>query len=252
MTLPLPVELEELVQDQFGDRLPLARTYADLLAEEGTLWGLIGPREADRIWERHIVNSLCVSSLIPDGALVADIGSGAGLPGIVLGIARPDLHLELVEPMRRRVDFLNLCVERLGLSPGVRVVRARADEYADMVLGRQNRGSSVPKAKKDAAARGAGRGGRPDVVTCRAVASVSGLVTMLSPILTCGNGGRSRSVELLAIKGDRAQTEVEDARDLLTAYGLVADVLKPEIDGSVVGTVVRVAKGGRGARADHS
>ena len=203
MSLPVPSELVGLCESVFGERMKLAETYADLLANEGIEWGLIGPRERDRIWERHIVNSLCVVPLISRGRRVTDIGSGAGLPGVVLGIARPDLKIDLVEPMQRRCDFLEMTVDILELTH-VRVVRARAEEYQ----------------------------GHPNVVTCRAVSSVLGLVPMIAPLL--------KRAELLAIKGERAEEEVQKAKMELVAYRLWAEVLKPSVCGETVGTVVRI------------
>jgi 16S rRNA (guanine527-N7)-methyltransferase len=215
----VPQEWAEVVQLGFGDRVHLGEQYAGILADEGIEWGLIGPREADRLWDRHIVNSLCVMPLIDVGATVADIGSGAGLPGIPLAIARPDLRIDLVEPMQRRVDFLSMCVGRLGLEAQVRVVRARVEEYE----------------------------GHPQVVTCRAVASVARLVE-----LTSGDAAPLRSghladtqplvppAELLAIKGERAEEEIRAAKRCLQRRGLTADVSRPEIAGRLLGTVVRV------------
>jgi len=187
----------------FGDRLDLAVRYAELLADEGIEWGLLGPREADRIWDRHIVNSLCVTGLIGQGRSVADIGSGAGLPGVVLGIARPDLRIDLVDPMQRRCEFLSMCVEELGLSR-VRVVRTRMEDYE----------------------------GKPQVMTCRAVSSVAGLIPMVAPFL--------KKSELLAIKGERAEEEIRKARMELVAKGIQAEILHPKVAGEVVGTVVRM------------
>ena len=99
----------------FGDRLALARRYAGHLVGSGVERGLLGPREAPRIWERHILNCAVVAELVPDGARTVDIGSGAGLPGIPLALARPDLSVVLVEPLARRVDWLREVVEDLGL-----------------------------------------------------------------------------------------------------------------------------------------
>src|SRR5689334_22055138 len=121
----------------FADRLPFARRYAELLAHDGVIRGLIGPREAPRLWERHLLNCAVIGELIPNGSSVVDIGSGAGLQGIVLAVARPDLTVALVEPMARRTAFLSEAVEALELGARVRVVRARAEEYpgqpADLV-----------------------------------------------------------------------------------------------------------------------
>ena len=111
-------------------RLPLAERYAELLATEGVVRGLIGPREAPRLWERHLLNCAVLAELVPESASVADVGSGAGLPGVVLAIARPDLRVTLVEPLLRRTRFLDEVVEELGLQDQVEVVRGRAEELA--------------------------------------------------------------------------------------------------------------------------
>jgi len=188
----------------FGEALPGATAYAGLLAGPGMEWGLIGPAEAERLWERHIANSLCVAPLVPAGAVVADLGSGAGLPGIPLALARPDVRVELVEPMQRRVDFLDLCVRELGLRDRVEVVRARAEEYA----------------------------GSATVLTARAVARLDKLVRLVSGLVP--------PAVLLAIKGERAEAECGAAASLLGARGLVAEVVRPVVAGRVVGSVVRV------------
>src|SRR6478752_6367301 len=109
-----------------SERFPLAERYAQLLATDGVVRGLIGPREAPRLWDRHLVNCALLGELIPAEATVCDIGSGAGLPGVVLAIARPDLTLTLVEPLLRRTTFLEEVTEGLGL-PNVEVHRSRAD-----------------------------------------------------------------------------------------------------------------------------
>src|SRR4051812_22656987 len=109
-----------------SDRLPLAERYVELLATEGVVRGLIGPREAPRLWDRHLVNCALLAPLLPSQATVCDIGSGAGLPGLVLAIARPDLEVTLVEPLLRRTTFLDEVVAALGLAQ-VTVVRGRAE-----------------------------------------------------------------------------------------------------------------------------
>jgi 16S rRNA (guanine527-N7)-methyltransferase len=139
----------------FGALLPLATEFVARLATDGVTRGLIGPREVPRLWERHVLNSAVVAEVVPHGARVVDVGSGAGLPGIPLGIARPDLELTLVEPMARRVEFLEEVVAALASPSGLRwrVVRGRAEER------------SVAKAV-----------GPVDVVTARAVAPLPRLV----------------------------------------------------------------------------
>lgn len=160
----------------FGDRLDLARSYADLLAGPGVERGLIGPREVDRLWERHILNSAVVGEVVEPHARVLDIGSGAGLPGVPLAIARPDLAITLVEPLLRRSEFLLESVEVLRLP--VRVIRARAED---------------PRAVQEL--------GGADVVTSRAVADLVKLTRWSLPLLR--TGGR-----MLALKGARAEEEV--------------------------------------------
>src|SRR3954469_3862512 len=111
----------------FGDRLPLANAYAARLATDGVVRGLIGPRETDRLWDRHLLNCAVVGDLVPKGAYITDVGSGAGLPGIVLAVARPDLTIFLVEPLARRTSFLTEVVSELGLGNGTGV-GARAED----------------------------------------------------------------------------------------------------------------------------
>ena len=112
----------------FGDRLPLAIAYAELLCTVGAQRGVIGPREGERIWDRHLLNCAALSPFIPADSAVVDVGSGGGLPGIVLAVARPDLRLTLVDSMARRTDFLTEVVDALGLTARVTVIRARAEE----------------------------------------------------------------------------------------------------------------------------
>ena len=173
----------------FGDRLALAERYADMLATDGVERGLIGPREADRLWERHILNSAAIAELISPNSRVADVGSGAGLPGIPLAIARPDLEIALIEPMLRRTVFLELVAETLGLE-SVRVIRHRAEN---------------PGAREQA---------EFDYVTSRAVASLDKLTRWSLPLL------RPDGI-MLALKGDRAQAEVDEHGRLMASLGVV-------------------------------
>jgi 16S rRNA (guanine527-N7)-methyltransferase len=190
-------------------RLPLAERYVELLATAGVERGLIGPREAPRLWDRHVFNCLAVASLVDDGATVADLGSGAGLPGLVLAIGRPDLTVTLVEPLQRRTTFLDEAIEELGLED-VRVVRGRAEEL---------HGHAVF-----------------DVVTARALAPLGRLVGWGMPLVAAAG-------VLLAMKGSSAAEEIEAAaeplRKLRCAPPEILQVAGP--DGSSTATVVRVA-----------
>lgn len=187
----------------FGERIALVERYAELLATAGVERGLIGPREADRIWDRHILNSAALGELVRVEERIVDIGSGAGLPGIPLALARPDVHVVLVEPMRRRCEFLTEVVGALGIA--VTVLRGRAED---------------PQVR--------GEVGKVDVVTSRAVAPLDKIATWSMGMLC--DGGR-----MLALKGERAQTEVEEHRRVLTRLGAVdvrvlrcgGDYLKP-------------------------
>ena len=161
----------------FGERLPLARRYAEHLATSGVERGLIGPREAPRIWERHVLNCAVVAGLVPDGARLVDVGSGAGLPGIPLALARPDARIVLVEPLARRVDWLCEVIADLGVA--VEVERGRAEED---VVRRRWEGA--------------------DVVTSRAVAPLARLAGWCLPLLRPGG-------QMLAVKGAAAADEVE-------------------------------------------
>ncbi len=153
--------------------------YVDLLASVGTVRGLIGPREVPRLWDRHIRNCAAVAPAFPQGARVADVGSGAGLPGLVLALARPDLHVTLIEPLLRRTTFLSEVVADLQLTT-VDVVRARAEEHDDTF----------------------------DVVTSRAVAPLEKLLRWCLPL--CRPGGI-----VLALKGSSAEEELAAARPFL-------------------------------------
>ena len=197
----------------------MAERYAALLAGDGVIRGLIGPREVPRLWERHLVNCAVLAELVPEGATVCDLGTGAGLPGIVLAIARPDLHVTLVEPLRRRTTFLEEVVAELGLER-CEVRRARAEQL---------HGTE-----------------RFDVVTSRAVAPLPRLLAWSMPLV-------SPSGALLAMKGSRATAEIADAGDDLRLLGC-AD---PEVLSLGAGeparldpptTVVRVVWQGHGVR----
>lgn len=175
----------------FGTRLEVAVRYAELLAGAGVERGLIGPREVDRIWDRHILNSAVVAELLGEAESVVDLGSGAGLPGIPLAIVRPDLRVVLVEPMLRRTEFLQMAEADLDL--GVEVVRGRAEdrEVRDRV----------------------GDTGGADAVVSRAVASLDKLARWSMPLL----GPRGR---MLALKGERAEAEIAEQGTALRALGV--------------------------------
>ena len=158
----------------------LAR-FATWLAGAGVERGFLGPREVDRIWVRHIGNCAVVEELIPVNSKVFDIGSGAGLPGVVLAIVRPDISMGLIEPLQRRSEFLTEVVTDLGLSDRVTVMRGRAEEL---------------------------KGQTAQIVTARAVAPLGKLLTWALP-LTAKNG------QILAMKGSSAATEIADAKDML-------------------------------------
>ena len=173
------------VEAVFGERLPLAERYVQHLATTGIERGLIGPREVPRLWGRHVLNCAVVQEYIAPNASVADVGSGAGLPGLCLAIARPDLKLTLIEPLERRVIWLNEVVEDLGLE-NVTVLRSRAEQAVGTV--------------------------EADVVTARAVSALVGLLDITLPILR-GTG------ELLALKGRSAAEEITKAKKKLNRYG---------------------------------
>jgi 16S rRNA (guanine527-N7)-methyltransferase len=193
------------------DRLPALAEYAGLLATEGVTRGLIGPREVPRLWDRHLVNCGLLAPLVADGARVADLGSGAGLPGLVLAVARPDLHVTLVEPMARRVAFLTEAVELLELER-VEVVRGRAEDLAG--------------------------GDGFDVVTARALAPLPRLLTWGLPLVAPDG-------VLLAMKGASAADEVVAARAELTRWKASTEVLTLSVPGSSATTVVRVVPAAR-------
>lgn len=183
------IEPVEAVESAFGDRADLARQYHAWLAEHATVRGLIGPREVPRLWDRHILNCAALAEVVPEDASVADVGSGAGLPGIPLAIARPDLKVTLIEPLLRRTTFLDEVVADLGLS-NVTVLRGRAEEKV------------VRKAV-----------GNVDVVTSRAVAPLGKLAGWSLPLVK--TGGR-----MIAMKGSSAAEEIErDAKLIAKAKG---------------------------------
>lgn len=168
----------------FGDRVTLARRFTRSLAEEGEARGLIGPLELPRLWTRHILNSAVIAPLF--SGRVGDIGSGAGLPGIPLAIARPDVEWVLIEPMERRVTWLREQVASLGLD-NVEVVRGRAEDWTE--------------------------GPVLDAVTARAVSALRTLLPIVTPLVRDGG-------EVILVKGASAPAEVEAARKQIRALGL--------------------------------
>ena len=182
--------MTEVARELYGDRFASISRYVDILADRGAAWGLIGPREVDRLWERHILNSAALDDLIPPGISLADIGSGAGLPGLPLALLRPDLMVTLIEPLLRRFNFLTQTVDELGISHQVKVVRSRAEDYR----------------------------GTFDIVASRALAPLAKLIAWCAPL-------REPSGSILALKGSSAVDEVHSAARRLNQYGLRAEVL---------------------------
>lgn len=177
--------------DVYGARLDVAREYWRILATDGIDHGLMGPREVPRLWDRHILNCAVIGELMEPSQLVTDVGSGAGLPGLALAIARPDLTLNLVEPLLRRSEFLERAVTALGLG-NVTVTRGRAEEKVVR--------SSIELA---------------DVVTSRAVAPLERLAKWSAPLVR--DGGR-----LVAIKGSSAEEEIERDRAVVGRAGITS------------------------------
>lgn len=199
----------------FGDALEQACLYRELLATDGVTRGLIGPRETERLWDRHLLNCAVVAELLPERGVLVDIGSGAGLPGVVLAMLRPSLDVILLEPLLRRSVFLEECVATLRLSNAT-VVRARAEDKAAVHI-------------------------KADVATARAVAPLDRLVGWAARLLRPGG-------ELLAIKGQSAEEEIEAARGVLSRLGVRSAEVLQAGQGRVISatTVVRVVMGGHG------
>lgn len=191
----------------FGDRIELARTFTDALAGQGEERGLIGPLELPRLWTRHVLNCALVAPLIASGARVGDIGSGAGLPGIVLAIARPDAQFTLIEPMERRVTWLGEQKDALQLT-NVDVVRGRAEDLRGKV--------------------------RLDQVTARAVSAFRKLIPIAAPLLRDGG-------ELVLMKGANAQAEIDAATKESRRLRL-RDVRVEILGAGVVDEVTRVIR----------
>jgi 16S rRNA (guanine527-N7)-methyltransferase len=190
----------------FGADLDAIDGYVHILTTRGTERGIIGPREAPRVWDRHILNCAVVTPRLPLGASVADVGSGGGLPGLVWAIARPDISVTLIEPLLRRTTFLTEVVEELSLV-NVTVRRARAEEVTDQY----------------------------DVVTARAVAELGKLGAWCLPLVRPGG-------VMLALKGQSALTEVELWTDSLRSLGATDIVVASYGDAPTPTTVVEVSR----------
>lgn len=194
----------------FGDRIELARRFTAALGEHGEERGLIGPLEPARLWSRHILNSAVAGPLFASGARVGDVGSGAGLPGLVLAIARPDVEWVLIEPMERRVTWLQEQKDALDLQ-NVSIVRARGEEWTE--------------------------GAVLDAVTARAVSALKTLVPLTAPLVRVGG-------ELVLLKGANAANEIEAASKQLRKYGL-DDVRVEMVGDDVIAEPTRVVRATR-------
>jgi 16S rRNA (guanine527-N7)-methyltransferase len=194
----------------FGPAWAAVDGFHGLLRDQGVLRGLVGPREVGRLWERHLVNSAAVVPFLPETGRIIDVGSGAGLPGVVIAAMRPDAEVVLLEPMERRTDWLTEVVGELGLG-NVRVVRGRAEDQVGSLVG--------------------------DAVTARAVAALDKLYGWTLPLLRVG--GR-----LVALKGGRAQAEAEQGADAgrRLGGGLAEILVAPTLDGLEPTSVVVVEK----------
>lgn len=169
----------------YGDQIDQARSFAQTLANDSDELGLLGPRELDKLWSRHILNSAVVAELVRPGDKVADVGSGAGLPGIPMAIARPDAEFVLIEPMERRSSWMLEVVEDLGLK-NVRILRSRAEDVTEQDF---------------------------DIVTARAVAALDKLLKMCVPLLKPGGA-------LIALKGSKASEEIANSKKLEKKLGI--------------------------------
>jgi len=209
---PVPTEAAPVLEAEpaaaaalFGDQIEGARSFTNELARRGEELGLIGPLELPRLWTRHILNSALLAPLLEARGRVADVGSGAGLPGLVLAIARPDVEFVLIEPMERRTDWLRAESDRLGLQ-NVTVLRGRAEDVADDVV--------------------------VDQVTARAVSALSKLIPLTVPLVRSGG-------QLILMKGARVDEEIEKARKVILRKRL-ADVEVLELGEGVVDETTRV------------
>jgi len=204
------VSHETLLIERWPDAATNLRSFHTFLCTAGVERGLLGPREIPRMWSRHIANSVVIEELIPQNASVIDVGSGAGLPGIPLAIVRPDLKVTLLEPLARRVSFLEEAVTELGIGNRVEVLRARAEDVKDRQW---------------------------DVVTGRAVANLTKFLKLTWKLAT-PNG------QFLPLKGEQAQAELDEAQGFLTKKGFKGEVLsvgQELIDPPT--TVIQISKG---------
>jgi 16S rRNA (guanine527-N7)-methyltransferase len=198
----------DAAREVYGAQFPAINRYVDILTSTAVEWGLLGPREADRIWNRHILNCAALGDLIAADSSVADVGSGAGLPGIPLALMRPDLRVTLIEPLLRRFTFLDQTVADLGIADRVQVVRSRAEDHHQTY----------------------------DFVVARALAPLDRLIDWCNPLRTKGG-------VILALKGESAADELAAAKPQLQAAHLEAEVLivraHPDADSA---TLVRLTE----------
>jgi 16S rRNA (guanine527-N7)-methyltransferase len=180
----------DVVREIYGEQFPLINRYVDILRGTAVTWGLLGPREADRLWDRHILNSTALSQLIGAASSVVDVGSGAGLPGIPLAVFRPDLRMTLLEPLLRRSTFLSQTVTELDIADRVEVIRVRAEDHHRTY----------------------------DAVLARALAPLDRLIGWCNPL-------RAANGVILALKGDSAGGEIAAAKRQLGTAQLKAEVL---------------------------
>lgn len=205
-----PLDGDARLPDVFGSAWPSVQRFRRLLVDEGPVRGLIGPRETARLWERHLLNSGAVVDQLGGVATLIDLGSGAGLPGVVIAAMAPAVHVTLLEPMARRVAWLEHVVTELGLS-NVEIVRGRAEEVADRL--------------------------RADALTARAVAPLEKLYGWAAPLVVPGG-------LLLALKGSRAGDEIASARESAARFGWEDPVIVASslLDGVEPTTIVRAVR----------
>lgn len=197
--------------DLLGESFPALHRYFQLLKQHGVERGLIGPREVDRIWDRHIINSTAAVPYLQSASHILDVGSGAGLPGVVVAAMLPEAKVDLIEPMERRCTWLNEVVTELGLT-NTTVVRGRAEEFFGKI--------------------------EADAVTARAVAAMDKLAKWTLPLLSSGG-------KLVAMKGQKAEAEISDAQTTLRKLGAVSTAIHSAttVNGFGSTTVVEVEKG---------